>query len=219
MEKFEKGHVEKTAVRHDPYHAERGRVPHGGHPVDQSLSHHRDGSMSFASPYGHQNGGGRHHQYDGGHHQYGGGGRHHQYDGGRHHQQQSDGGHHGRHHHQRGDGPRPNSVHMEKGTPISGQMSWYNEGRTTASGEPFNPHAMTMNKEYGVPEVTGAHRDAAFGTKFLIKDGQGNPKLVVRINDNGPADWTKRNLDINEAGADILKLKGPGHRYYTGEVI
>jgi rare lipoprotein A len=189
-------HLHRKAGQYDPYHAERAGHYHGRKSVDHSLRQHNDGSISFGSPYGHHDG----RLHDGRHH-YG---------------TRND----GRHHHRHGDdGISRHGVHMEKGTQISGEMSFYHEGRKTANGERFNPHAETFNKEYGVPEVTGAHRSAAFGTKFLIKDNQGNPKLVVRINDRGPAAWTGRNLDLNQRGAEILGFTRAGHRQYSAEVV
>ncbi len=58
----------------------------------------------------------------------------------------------------------------------TGIASWYGEryrGRPTASGELFNPEAMTA-----------AHRELPFGTK--VKCTLGARSVVVTINDRGP---------------------------------
>ena len=62
---------------------------------------------------------------------------------------------------------------LQKGT-----ASWYGpgfHGRRTASGERFNPGAMTA-----------AHRSLPFGTKLKVVNEKNGRSVVVRVNDRGP---------------------------------
>lgn len=76
--------------------------------------------------------------------------------------------------------------------------SFYGEphhGRKTASGEVFDKEALTA-----------AHRTLPFGTVLLVGI---HPRWIrVRINDRGPAKWTGRDLDLSEAAARALGIRG-----------
>lgn len=48
-------------------------------------------------------------------------------------------------------------------------------GRRTASGETFNPKALTA-----------AHRTLPFGTRVRVTNSRNNRSVIVRINDRGP---------------------------------
>lgn len=87
--------------------------------------------------------------------------------------------------------------------------SWYGTemltGRDTASGEPFDPGALTA-----------AHRSLAFGTR--VKVTYKGKSVVVRINDRGP--FVKgRSIDISSAAADRIGLKRAGHAKVCLEVL
>jgi len=59
-----------------------------------------------------------------------------------------------------------------------GKVSWYGRrfaGRRTASGEPFEPDALTM-----------AHRALPFGTLVRVTNLRNRRAVVVRVNDRGP---------------------------------
>ena len=59
-----------------------------------------------------------------------------------------------------------------------GRVAYYGRkfaGRKTASGERFNPAAMTM-----------AHNSLAFGTQVRVTNLANNKSVVVRVNDRGP---------------------------------
>jgi len=53
--------------------------------------------------------------------------------------------------------------------------SYYDQGTRTASGEPFDPGALTA-----------AHRTLPFGTMVAVTDTDNGNSVVVRINDRGP---------------------------------
>ena len=80
-----------------------------------------------------------------------------------------------------------------------GKASWYGpgfHGKKTASGEPFDPHALTA-----------AHRSLPLGTKAMVTN-LGNGKTVeVRINDRGPHGGG-RILDLSRAAARELAMNG-----------
>lgn len=78
-----------------------------------------------------------------------------------------------------------------------GTASWYGpgfHGKKTASGEIFNQN-----------NLTAAHPTLPFGTKVLITGSNGK-KVVVRINDRGPAKFTKRSIDLSKGAAIKLGL-------------
>jgi len=59
-----------------------------------------------------------------------------------------------------------------------GKASYYGQrfaGRSTASGEPFNPKALTA-----------AHRSLPFGTRLRVTNLNNGRQTVVRVNDRGP---------------------------------
>lgn len=78
----------------------------------------------------------------------------------------------------------------------SGIASYYADslkGRPTASGEPYDPTALTA-----------AHRTLPFGT--LVEVRRGEQKVVVRINDRGPFGRKKRILDLSRRAAEELGM-------------
>lgn len=59
-----------------------------------------------------------------------------------------------------------------------GKIAWYGQkfaGRKTASGQRFNPNAMTM-----------AHKTLPFGTRVKVTNLANNRSVVLRVNDRGP---------------------------------
>ena len=76
--------------------------------------------------------------------------------------------------------------------------AYYGQGRRTASGQPFNPHAMTA-----------AHRTLPFGTKLKVTNQKNGKSVVVRINDRGP--FIKgRVIDLSKAAAKQLGFVSSG---------
>jgi rare lipoprotein A (peptidoglycan hydrolase) len=91
-------------------------------------------------------------------------------------------------------------MRMHPGETQQGMASWYGaeQGHRTASGERFNPHAMTA-----------AHRHLPFGTVVRVTNELNGCSCEVRINDRGP--WRHgRILDLSEAAATVLKMKRDG---------
>ncbi len=83
----------------------------------------------------------------------------------------------------------------------SGLASWYGQafhGRRTASGEPFDMHALTA-----------AHRTLPFGTQVRVRHAATGREVVVRINDRGP--FAKgRVIDLSHAAARVLGIERQG---------
>ena len=76
-----------------------------------------------------------------------------------------------------------------------GMASWYGSGDSkTASGERFNPSAMTA-----------AHRTLPFGTMVQVKNLLTGCSATVRINDRGPY-RKSRVIDVSKAAAQQLKM-------------
>lgn len=82
-----------------------------------------------------------------------------------------------------------------------GLASWYGSenGRTTASGDRFNPHA-----------YTAAHRHLPFGTIVRVTNRLNGRSVEVRINDRGPWGDGDRVIDLSSAAADAIDMKRAG---------
>jgi len=72
------------------------------------------------------------------------------------------------------------------------------QGKRTASGERFDPHALTA-----------AHRQLPFGTLVLVTNLDNGRKVSVRINDRGPH-TRGRLIDLSHEAADQLGMLGSG---------
>jgi rare lipoprotein A len=76
-----------------------------------------------------------------------------------------------------------------------GLASWYGkffQGRTTASGEPYNQNAMTC-----------AQRNLPLGSLLRVTNLRNNRSVVVRVNDRGPVPQD-RVIDLSRAAAERL---------------
>ncbi|WP_298720378.1 septal ring lytic transglycosylase RlpA family protein [uncultured Oceanisphaera sp.] len=80
---------------------------------------------------------------------------------------------------------------------VQGMASYYgarHHGRKTASGEPFNQHALTA-----------AHRTLPFGTRVRVTNLNNKKSVIVRINDRGP--YAKgRIIDLSAQAARELNM-------------
>ena len=91
-----------------------------------------------------------------------------------------------------------------------GRVSLYGiafAGKTTASGERFDPAALTM-----------AHRTLPFGTRVRVTNLANHRSVVVRVNDRGPA-VAARIADVSLAAARKLGMTGEVVIEATLEVI
>ncbi|MGW4636931.1 septal ring lytic transglycosylase RlpA family protein [Sphaerisporangium sp. NPDC004334] len=70
--------------------------------------------------------------------------------------------------------------------------SYYDEGQMTASGERFNPHAMTA-----------AHKTLPMGSRVRVTNPNNGKTVTVRINDRGPY-VGGRCLDLSRAAFDAI---------------
>ena len=80
---------------------------------------------------------------------------------------------------------------------LVGTISYYAEhfaGRPTASGEPFDPHAMTM-----------AHPSLPFGTLVRVSTSNGQRSVILTVNDRGPFHGG-RIADVSPAAARLLGM-------------
>jgi rare lipoprotein A len=84
-----------------------------------------------------------------------------------------------------------------KAQPSEGKASFYSnkfKGRSTASGEKYNPD-----------KLTAAHRSLPFGTCVKITNLVNDSSTIVRINDRGP--FIKgRIIDVSMAAAQQLNF-------------
>ncbi len=85
--------------------------------------------------------------------------------------------------------------------PVAGVASWYGRefhGRPTASGEPFDMHALTC-----------AHKTYPFGTRLNVTNRQNDKAVSCIVNDRGPF-VSGRDIDLSYAAAREIGLIGPG---------
>jgi rare lipoprotein A len=83
----------------------------------------------------------------------------------------------------------------------TGLASWYGEwhrGRATASGEVFDPAALTA-----------AHRTLPFGTQVRVTNLDNGRQVSVRITDRGPY-WPRRIIDLSREAARALGMVTQG---------
>ena len=93
---------------------------------------------------------------------------------------------------------------------VMGPVSYYSRamaGRRTASGERFDPDALTM-----------AHPTLPFGTRVLITLPDASRSVVVRVNDRGPIHGS-RIADLSPAAANVLGFLRRGLTQVRLEVL
>jgi rare lipoprotein A len=78
----------------------------------------------------------------------------------------------------------------------SGVASWYAVGKRTASGERFQPDALTA-----------AHRSLPFGTRLKVVYSRLGRSVIVRVNDRGPF-VRGRVLDLSRGAARAIGMSG-----------
>lgn len=91
----------------------------------------------------------------------------------------------------------------------AGSASWYGAeqgGRRTASGERYDPKALTA-----------AHNSLAFGTLLRVTSLATGRTVTVRVNDRGPGHG--RLIDLSEAAARRLGTRACGVAQVTIEQI
>jgi rare lipoprotein A len=83
----------------------------------------------------------------------------------------------------------------------SGKIAWYGKkfaGRKTASGEAYNPEALTM-----------AHKTLPFGTLVKVTNPKNDKSVTLRVNDRGPTQ-ADRIGDVSQAAARKLGMVKSG---------
>ena len=83
----------------------------------------------------------------------------------------------------------------------TGKIAYYGgkfAGHKTASGQRFNPHALTM-----------AHKTLPFGTKVRVTNPANKRSVVVRVNDRGPSGGDRIG-DVSLAAANKLHMRKAG---------
>jgi rare lipoprotein A len=98
---------------------------------------------------------------------------------------------------------RKSSVHFSDRHTASafasyGLASFYTERGRTASGDKYDPHALTA-----------AHPSLPFGTRLQITNVATGESVVVRVNDRGPF-IPGRIVDISYSAAKMLGIIGRG---------
>lgn len=81
---------------------------------------------------------------------------------------------------------------------LEGPASYYHDslaGNSTASGEPYDPHAFTA-----------ANRELPFGTVLRVVRVDTGAAVIVRVNDRGPFGRRGRIVDLSRAAAEELDM-------------
>jgi rare lipoprotein A len=92
----------------------------------------------------------------------------------------------------------------------NGNASFYSRhlsGRKTASGERYDPEALTA-----------AHRTLPLGTRVKVVNPKNDRSVVVTVNDRGPM-HRGRMLDVSSAAADRLGMRKSGVTKVVTEVV
>lgn len=98
----------------------------------------------------------------------------------------------------------------ERSEGLLGIASWYgpwHHGRPTASGKPFNMHALTA-----------AHRTLPLGTRVRVTNLLNDRSVVVKITDRGPY-VPGRSIDLSHAAAKALGMLKRGLASVRLEVL
>ena len=91
-----------------------------------------------------------------------------------------------------------------------GTASWYGsyfDGKTTASGEPYNMY-----------DLTAAHPTLPLGTQVRVTNLRNGRTVVVRINDRGPV-VPGRIIDLSYSAARVLDVKARGLQRVRLDVV
>jgi len=80
----------------------------------------------------------------------------------------------------------------------SGRATWYQHPGWTASGEKFNPDALTA-----------AHKSLPLGTRVRVVNKENRRSVVVRINDRMPDDANAK-IDLSRGSARAIGITGDG---------
>jgi rare lipoprotein A len=91
---------------------------------------------------------------------------------------------------------RANGTGCEAGRRII--SAFYSQGQRTASGQPFDPRAMTA-----------AHRTLPFGTRLTVANPRTGKSVTVFVNDRGPF-TSGVSLDLSLGAAQAIGLRGTG---------
>ena len=92
----------------------------------------------------------------------------------------------------------------------AGEASYYGNqfaGNRTASGERFNPSALTA-----------AHRTLPMGTKLRVTNKANGKSVIVRVNDRGPF-LKSRIIDVSFAAAREIQMIRAGKAQVTIEIV
>jgi rare lipoprotein A len=114
-----------------------------------------------------------------------------------------------------GEASAPSATRSEDDRPAletyRGRASYYADslaGRSTASGEPYDPALFTA-----------ASRELPFGTIVRVIREDTGLSIIVRVNDRGPFGDRGRILDLSGAAADALEMRRAGVVRIRAEVI
>jgi rare lipoprotein A len=92
-----------------------------------------------------------------------------------------------------------------------GEASYYSDslaGRSTASGEPYDP-----------TRFTAAHRKLPFGTILRVVRVDDGRTVYVKVNDRGPFGKRARILDLSRSAAETLGMMRAGVTQIRLEVV
>jgi rare lipoprotein A len=103
--------------------------------------------------------------------------------------------------------PIVGSNQVALGATSYGLASYYEEGTQTASGENFDPQALTA-----------AHPNLPFGTKLRVTNVTTGKSVIVRVNDRGPF-VPGRIVDVSHSAAAALGIIDRGTAKVKVDVV
>jgi rare lipoprotein A len=103
--------------------------------------------------------------------------------------------------------PKPSATTPKVVSTGTCEASYYGDGQNTASGEPFDPTALTA-----------AHKTLPFNTKVRVTNLKNGRSVVVRINDRGPF-VAGRCLDLSTAAFKQIASLSSGVAQVRYEVL
>lgn len=103
--------------------------------------------------------------------------------------------------------PAEEPAGRELGTGVASYYGKRFAGRSTASGERFDPQGLTA-----------AHRTLPFGSKVRVTNASNGRSVVVRINDRGPFHGG-RQIDLSRRAAEQIGLVARGHGRVEMELL
>jgi rare lipoprotein A len=92
-------------------------------------------------------------------------------------------------------------------TPAKPVHHWYQFGKASWYGQPFQGHATASGEIFNMFDLTCAHRSLPLGSLIRVTNLRNRKSVVLRVNDRGPV-AEDRIVDLSYAAAASIGLRG-----------